>query len=385
MSFLTPFFLIGLGALLVPIIIHMWSKDAKESVAFGSLRFLRETETRTTRSIMPSQWLLLVLRLLILTLIVFLLADMQLASDQGKASRMYLVDQSYKDSELVQQLMDTVEEGVEVRWLANDFPHIVDQPSSASNTDYWNLLSNLPTASAECLIVISPLHQRAFVGKRKNLSSICQWIKPPDKVKTNQLAALSKSSNSYALTASYDEWSTDYELVNANGGEPIEISYYLQVDEPYRKLGQVFRAALAAIQNVSMVTVKRVESMEQADWVIWLSDVPVATPERIIVVDNRVFGMKQLGKYLRVNGSLSSEEAIQMELPRKLLNVFVDNHFAGEIDERLTMDLKAFAYKKDEAGTLNETEDASSFLWIVLITILLLERWLSFKSSAASV
>lgn len=385
MSFLAPFFLIGLGALAVPIIIHLWSKDAKQSVSFGSLRFLRETETRTSRSIMPSQWLLLVLRLLVLTLVVFLLAGPQLTSDAEKMQRLYLVDRFYQDSELVRNLMDTVGEGIEIRWLANGFPAI-DEPVDGTIIDYWDLLSKLPESEAECVIVISPLHQKHFLGRSKILSTVCQWIKPPGEVNTMEIAKLAKHSKTYAVSASYDEWSTTHEIASSNDGEILEVTYFVATDSPYEKLEQIFLAAIRSIQEVSLITVSRTENADEADWLIWLSDNPVPSDRKVIATDSKVFGIEHIGRNLvKVSNNLSSDDAVKMELPRVFLNVFVGDQFEDEGNDMRTMDLEAFSFQNTAGQGFNETRDASTYLWIALLTILLLERWLSYKSNAVTV
>lgn len=382
MSFLAPFFLFGLGALLVPIIIHMWSKDARQTVAFGSLRFLKETETRTTRSIMPSQWLLLLVRLLLLTLLVFLLAEMLLSATIEKSPRMYLVDQVYQDSELVSNLMDTVAEGVEVRWLAEGFPSI-DQPITSSGLNYWKLLSRVP-GSSECVVVISPLHQIHFTGKRKPISPICQWIKPPIEPDQKELARIEKDGNTYLLTANYDEWATSMEYTEGENGNPIEVSYHLKVDEAYKNLETIFDAAIASIQSVSKITLKKKEELSQAEWVIWLSDAPTPKGVSLISIDE-VLNWTSAGNNTHlIPKDLTMEEAIQMELPRKMLEAFMDNFFEVRSNDLLSIDTRFFEYNDGLIGQ-DDSENASSYLWVGLLGLFLIERWLSYKSSMVTI
>jgi hypothetical protein len=380
MSFLAPFFLIGLGALLVPVIIHMWSKDAKQSVAFGSLRFLKETETRTTRSIMPSQWLLLVVRLLLLTALVFLLAGMLLDNDSEKSPRMYIVDQFYENSPLLTNLRDTVSQGVEVRWLADGFPDI-EEPITETATNYWNLLSSIPTSNTTCVIVISPLNQKHFTGKRKMIPTICQWINPPVEPRQQELAGIEKNGNAYTLTASYDEWKTTVDFDEAESGEAIEITYHLKVDEAHKKLGNILNAALTSILQVSKVSLKEVSEAQQADWILWLSDSP--HPEGVSLIQAaEVLNWTSTGynTYL-IPADLSMEDAIKMELPRRLLNTFVGDYFEKEDNSLLTLDTQIFEYVNGETKGAGTSKDASSYVWIALLGLLLLERWLSYKSS----
>jgi len=74
MNWLNPILLWGLTALMVPVFIHFWSKNKTKEIAFGSIRFLRESSTLQSKRIQFSEILLLLLRLLILILVVMLMA-----------------------------------------------------------------------------------------------------------------------------------------------------------------------------------------------------------------------------------------------------------------------------------------------------------------------
>jgi hypothetical protein len=119
MNFLAPIFLAGFIALAVPIIIHLWSKNTKTSMAFGSVRFLEETETRTMRSIMPSQWLLLLLRILLVTVLVLLLSGLVWNQNPEKVRKLYLIDREYSDNPVVAALYDTLPASDKMLWLAS--------------------------------------------------------------------------------------------------------------------------------------------------------------------------------------------------------------------------------------------------------------------------
>lgn len=69
MSFLAPWMLYGLGALALPILIHLWQRRRVVQVPFGSLRFLKIIAARTSRSSKLENLLLLLLRCLLFALI----------------------------------------------------------------------------------------------------------------------------------------------------------------------------------------------------------------------------------------------------------------------------------------------------------------------------
>jgi hypothetical protein len=102
MSFLTPLFLLGLGAIAVPVIIHLIQKERKNVVAFPSLMFLRRIPYESVNRRKIRNWPLLLLRLAALALIVlafarpFLRTDSLSAAAAGGAREVViLMDRSY--------------------------------------------------------------------------------------------------------------------------------------------------------------------------------------------------------------------------------------------------------------------------------------------------
>lgn len=74
MAFLAPLFLVALGALAVPVLIHLIQRERKRVVAFPSLMFLRRIPYQSVRRRRIRHWLLLALRLAALLLIVLAFA-----------------------------------------------------------------------------------------------------------------------------------------------------------------------------------------------------------------------------------------------------------------------------------------------------------------------
>jgi len=69
-SFLTPAFLIGIGALAIPVLVHLIQRERKKVVPFPSLMFLRRIPYQSVRRRSIRHWLLLSLRALALLLLV---------------------------------------------------------------------------------------------------------------------------------------------------------------------------------------------------------------------------------------------------------------------------------------------------------------------------
>src|ERR1041384_3525627 len=74
MSFLTPFFLLGLGAIAVPVLVHLIQRERKRVVEFPSLMFVRRIPYQSVRRRRIRHWFLLLLRAAAIALIVLAFA-----------------------------------------------------------------------------------------------------------------------------------------------------------------------------------------------------------------------------------------------------------------------------------------------------------------------
>jgi hypothetical protein len=70
LTFLVPAFLLGLGALAVPILLHLLQREQKDAIPFPSLMFLQRVPHRSVRRQRIKHWLLFLIRCVALALIV---------------------------------------------------------------------------------------------------------------------------------------------------------------------------------------------------------------------------------------------------------------------------------------------------------------------------
>ena len=70
MNFLTPAFLLGVGALAIPVLVHLIQRERKRVVEFPSLMFLRRIPYQSVRRRSIHHWFLLCLRAAALLMLV---------------------------------------------------------------------------------------------------------------------------------------------------------------------------------------------------------------------------------------------------------------------------------------------------------------------------
>src|SRR5476651_1344808 len=74
MSFLSPLLLAGLGAIAIPIVIHLIQRERKRVVQFPSLMFLQRIPYQSVRRRRIRHWLLLAMRVAAIALLVLAFA-----------------------------------------------------------------------------------------------------------------------------------------------------------------------------------------------------------------------------------------------------------------------------------------------------------------------
>ena len=101
MTFLTPLFLVGLGAIAIPILVHLIQREKKHVVQFPSLMFVRRIPYQSVRRRRIRHWFLLMLRTAAIALIVLAFArpffkrnNVNAVAAQGARDVVILLDQS---------------------------------------------------------------------------------------------------------------------------------------------------------------------------------------------------------------------------------------------------------------------------------------------------
>ncbi|MDE0019535.1 MAG: BatA domain-containing protein [Candidatus Poribacteria bacterium] len=101
MAFLNPFFLFGLLAAGIPLIIHLWNRRRVVTIDFSSLMFLMAAHRENARRFQLRQLLILLLRMAIVALIAlalarpFLTLGLPVASVRAKTDIVIVLDNSY--------------------------------------------------------------------------------------------------------------------------------------------------------------------------------------------------------------------------------------------------------------------------------------------------
>ncbi|MGM0580506.1 MAG: BatA domain-containing protein [Bacteroidota bacterium] len=184
MNWLNPIALWGLTALAVPILIHLWSKNKTKEIAFGSIRFLRESSTLQSKKIQLSEIPLLLVRLMILILVVLLMSKWVNYQEVEKQKALLLGD----DIKVPEA-------------YANDEIHVFRTSEFGDISNQWHLLEELSVQHPEIdsLIYINDFKDTDFVGAIPKLNFQLELIS------TNQKPNSEEKNNLDTLLIHFDK------------------------------------------------------------------------------------------------------------------------------------------------------------------------------------
>src|ERR687891_122402 len=101
MSFLSPLFFVGLGAIVIPVLVHLIQRERKRVVEFPSLMFIRRIPYQSVRRRRIRHWWLLLMRAVAIALLVaafarpfFRQSAIAAAASSGAREVVILLDQS---------------------------------------------------------------------------------------------------------------------------------------------------------------------------------------------------------------------------------------------------------------------------------------------------
>ena len=166
-ALLLPAALAALGALLLPLLIHLARRSQRQPTMFAALRWLR-SEARPQRRIRLEEILLLALRLLLIALLALWLARPVLTGEEA-ASRVLAVVSGVG----VDQARALAEGADSAHWLAPGFPEPAPDGMAPVASLLRELDARLPAGAA--LTVAVPTRLEGMDAQRPVLSRAVEW------------------------------------------------------------------------------------------------------------------------------------------------------------------------------------------------------------------
>ncbi|MCM5662980.1 BatA domain-containing protein [Galbibacter mesophilus] len=422
MNFLNPIYFWTFLGLLVPLAIHLWSKQRVKVIKVGSIQFLEKKESKKARSLRLNELFLLILRLLLLSLLTLILAEPILQISETNSEVVYFVEPELFEDDNFQSVLDTLTED-EVRLLAQGFPMWNKDASNEEfeTSNYWHLTDKLENYPADSIVIFSKGYQKKIKGKRPTITKNLNWVLVGDDKGTSKILQAYKVDDSIQLkeirsTSDYLNFSvkkiassseqSDFNL--AKDSIKVDDENWLAIkkldtipvtifsDDDFKGELLYIKASLKAITNYLEIPIAINEfqindslKIEGSANIIWLSEeIPPSLQARILVYKPNPFVNKLIEEDLDVNQSnltkrLTPENIVSDNLSEALVNWLPlekpSEDSIAKYDIR-TVELAAIQPNLKEVSakkSKNKHISLTKWIWLAFILTLILERIVS--------
>jgi uncharacterized membrane protein len=418
MVFANPSYLWALLGLLVPLAIHLWSKKEAKTIKIGSVQLLDQSNSRQSSSIQLNEWLLLLLRMLIITLVVLLMAGPQWRTKGNQKQITYLVEASIANEASISSVLDSLQEESPVLLLENGFPEWevdVGYQAEKSQPDYWQLVQKMDSLRSDSIVVFTKALVKGIKSMRPNTQKKIHWVVvESEETQDRPLMAYKRESGVELITASSSGRVTQinkemleegFEINNDSlrlrSDEPISIPLKtldtlhinLYLADDFKREGKYieasFRALSAFLKREIIVHKEDGSARDQADLNIWLSNEAMEDSEGKWLV----YQKNPLAKQLIASGTqkslfyltskLNPKNTVDQHLPEQLLTILaldndlkdlVANADVRQMDEAELKPNYLEPKRKRERATLL---DVSLWVFAILAALMIVERLLS--------
>jgi hypothetical protein len=424
-SFSNPAWLYGLLGLLIPIGIHLLSRKEGKTIYIGSIRHLTDSDTAQFSSIRLNEIILLILRLLLITLLVFILAGFTVKSGSDETKKWLVIEKGIERDDRYKGLIDSLtSKGFEMHWLAENFPAYEDSAVIALSSNYYELIGQIQQ-DADTAIVLSYNYANRFKGEKASIPSTIKWlqVEPGEKriaiqataPNGDSLTARISNSNLKATSLEYSRLTnSDFEKLRKidslriNPTDTINISIFAEPGFDYDR--KIIQAAIQAIEhrlpqkfNIS-VSKQSNEISRKSDFIFWLAEEPCRIKEPTVIgyvhcINSNLPLLIPLEKSVhycgeaesvdwiiskRLNEENALEESLSFSLAKILSNDFAiyKNKKIASADQRSIAPEAAFADMNENTNvsSWNETQAGNELpLLALLFLILVVERFVAYN------
>ncbi len=418
MVFANPSYLWALLGLLVPLAIHLWSKKEAKTIKIGSIQLLDESNSRQSSSIQLNEWLLLLLRMLIVALIVLLMAGPQWRTKGNQRQITYIVEASIANEASISSVLDSLQEDSPVFLLKNGFPEWeddADYQSDKEQPNYWQLVQKMDSLRSDSIVVFTKALVKGVKSMRPNTQKKIHWVVMElEETQDRPLLAFNRESGVELISTSSNGRTTKiYKKVLDEGfnisndslrllsEEPqtvplktldtLQINLY--VEDGFEREGKYIEASFSALSTFLKREIAIHKEDEptnsQADLNIWLSKEPNNDSEgKWLVYPENPFAKQLIESSPRKNlfyltSKLNPKNTVDQHLPEQLLTILgldndlkavVANVDARQLDEAELRPNYVEPKRKRERATLL---DISLWVFCILAALMIVERLMS--------
>lgn len=368
MTFANPSYLWAFAALTIPLAIHLLSRKEGKIIRMGSLRHVEESNTSQFKSIRLNEVLLLLLRSIMITLLVFFLAGAQCTNPPG-----------HDVSWLV------IEDGIKIDSLGSTKYEVHEFPKG----NYWEVAEQLGKVPHE-VVVISYSKFERFNGERISLPKNVRWISAEQRPRQFAATAWQAGDSVFVRNASSGALLTSYstslgvpdsiEII-----KPQKITVSVLADD--KNEADLLTAALNVLKKEYRLPIEI--SADSAGWIFWLQEAkPKFSGDQQVVLSTPGHGPlieRISSNVLHLNRKLDQDVALNENLVMALFKTLYPNLSAPptskEKDARTMPDELAWSESDQEISMASTPHFAGIEKYLILLFILSLtaERFVAIR------
>ena len=281
-SFAQPIYLAALSSLLLVLIIHLLNKRDPKPVFFSSIKLFKHSESQKVKKIVFNEFWLFLIRSLIITFLVFIIAEPLTHSNNEIDKEKWLLIEPNIPNELIQIKIDSLEKiGYKKHYLTPNFEE--KRLKMKWNLNIWSLLSEASKV-ADKIHVITRSRINNYRLERPILDAEIQFshIEAVGQIQTDIFnGKLAKQTfqfevNSSSYLSKIKRIKTDKD---ANPLRNIKIHIYYSSN--FKTDLIYIKAAIEAIKKTGIQSIEVQEfnindklKFANPNWLIWLSDEP---------------------------------------------------------------------------------------------------------------
>ena len=333
MQFLYPIGLLALAGIIIPLIIHLWNVKQGKTLKIGSIALLGESSRASSKSFKINDWLLLLLRCLLILLTAFILAQPFLKKVVPAKNTGWILVEKSNFPELFRDNRKTIDSLTKLGYEIHDFNAGFNPISlkDTANTDTQEANSLNYTSLLKQLNTLLPPGSTVYLFADRRLNTIGSKL-PETTYKLNwqtlnQADTISSWITYYAgkkYEAKSNPSATVYTAVN-NDVPPLRVAIY----EPSGNADKKY--LIAALNAISGFSGRRLELNPTGKTAIgfWLSDEPVTANFKSAIDTNGTLFQYEKGKVIAENsflniGGKKIPLTKRIEAPKSLNKIWTD-------------------------------------------------------------
>lgn len=385
MEWIQPTLLWGLLGLSIPVLIHLWNGKKGKVIAWAAFPWLDPKESQSSRSVKLENWLLLLMRIVLLATLVFLLAGLIWkgfgSSREYKVVHLIWPDEQV-EAEFRFELDQAAQKGQEVRWIGTGLPDYQGEQISSVDFSPENLQDYLDglDADLDSIYLYTSLQSSLFPKKT-------YWLPqtPVIRVAENYLPNLSSQAVSLE-SGEFLELDQNGILVKTATKGNLSKTISGQISYAFGSISEDRKASIQkALSAISEVYGFRFNEGNLSSSEVLFSDSLISNPGKsqlIFLTENQ--GDKISNQVLALSHSINlnwEETAEKGLLPERILEGVLTHLRVEKPNLKISKSQLEQRFSAIPSSKLTKSANLNEFLLVLLVILFAVERFLAYRAN----